>query len=112
MTEDSAVRFQVISGVQGLAKIDSSSAYYWGLLLEDGRVLSFGENPSQAAEAMRQADLVGFIPAVIRLGEYFEKGYGVKKDLTIAVEQYYLATELGNYRLSYLSKKIKELENH
>ena len=95
-----------------MAKIDSSSAYYWGLLLEDGRVLSFGENPSQAAEAMRQADLVGFIPAVIRLGEYFEKGYGVKKDLTKAVEQYDLATELGNYRLSYLSKKIKELENH
>ena len=112
MPEYRADRFQLICRLQGLAKIDSSSAYYWGLLLEDGRVLSFGEKPSQAAEAMRQADLVGFIPAVIRLGEYFEKGYGVKKDLTKAVEQYDLATELGNYRLSYLSKKIKELENH
>ena len=88
MPEYRADRFQLICRLQGLAKIDSSSAYYWGLLLEDGRVLSFGENPSQAAEAMRQADLVGFIPAVIRLGEYFEKGYGVKKDLTKAVEQY------------------------
>ena len=53
-------------------------------------------NYDEAAKWLDRAAQAGDVPAVFRLGTFYEKGLGVKKDPDIARRYYMQAAERGN----------------
>jgi localization factor PodJL len=54
------------------------------------------QNFSEAAKWYDRAAQAGVVPAVFRLGTFYEKGLGVTKDVNIARRYYLQAAERGN----------------
>ena len=68
-------------------KGDPTAAYEIGVRYAEGKAIA--PNLDEAAKWYDRAAQAGVMPAIFRLGTFYEKGLGVKKDTDIARRYYH-----------------------
>lgn len=94
--------------MQGLAESNPACGYYLALMYEHGHGVQ--KRSSKAVKWMQEAAQASFVPAMIRLAEYYETGYAVEQSLYQAIELYEKVLEMSYYRHTYVADKLAKLK--
>lgn len=100
---------RLVAQLTALCKSDASCSYYLALCYEQG--IGLASNEKMAAGYMKEAELASYIPAMLRMAEYYEKGFYVNKDINKAIMLYEDILNMSCYRGDHIKNKLKQLYN-
>ena len=100
---------RLVAQLTALCKSDASCSYYLALCYEQG--IGLASNEIMAAGYMKEAEFASYIPAMLKMAEYYENGFYVNKDINKAIMLYEDILNMSCYRCDQIKNKLKQLYN-